>query len=309
MSVGRFGSSAGTPSLESSDLGTSLLPANLLSRMGRQVLGFFRSHPSGLMGFIIVLAWFVIALAAPFLSPHPPLEIFKDSIRAPPGPEFWFGTDRNGMDVFSRVIHAARLDLWIASTAVSISLVLGVTLGLVTGYIGGWVDWVTLRAMDVLQAFPVLILALAIVAALDQGIASVVLVIAFFDLPIYARLVRGEVLQIREATYVESARAIGNPTWRVLTVHVLPNAVSPVFIQAAQRMAWAVKITASLAFVGVGISVPTPEWGSMIRVGSENLLAGTWWPSIFPGLAVVTLVLGLNLLADALQVHLQPGDR
>lgn len=275
----------------------------------RAARDFLRSDISGTFGVALILLWLLLALLAPAVAPYSPVEIFQTQILQPPSAAHWFGTDVNGMDVFSRTIHAARLDLQIAGTAVTISLVVGVVLGLLTGYLGGWVDMVVLRLLDVLQAFPALILGLAVVAALQRGIASVIFVIAFLDIPIYARLIRAETFRIRETNYIEAARALGNPTWRILLVHVLPNSLPPVVIQSAVRMAWAVKITASLAFVGVGIQAPTPEWGSMIRVGSDGIMTGVWWPTVFPGLAVVTLVLGLNLLADALQSYLRPGGR
>jgi peptide/nickel transport system permease protein len=281
-------------------------------RMRRVLTGvgeFLRSDVSGTLGIALILVWVLLAVFASSLAPYSPVQIFSTEILKPPSAAHWFGTDINGMDVFSRVLHAARLDLQIAGTAVLISLVIGVVLGLVTGYVGGWVDMVVLRLLDVLQAFPALILGLAIVAALQRGIASVIFVIAFLDIPIYARLIRAETFRIRETNYIEAARALGNPTWRILAVHVLPNSLPPVVIQSAVRMAWAVKITASLAFVGVGIQAPTAEWGSMIRVGSDGIMTGVWWPTVFPGLAVVTLVLGLNLLADALQSFLRPGGR
>lgn len=278
-------------------------------RVVRAVSDFLRSDLSGAFGVALILMWLLLALFAPAVSPYSPVQIFGTEILKPPSSAHWFGTDINGMDVFSRTMHAARLDLQIAGIAVTISLVVGVALGLLTGYVGGWVDMLVLRVLDVLQAFPALILGLAIVAALQRGIASIIFVIAFLDIPIYARLIRAETFRIRETNYIEAARALGNPTWRILLVHVLPNSLPPVVIQSAVRMAWAVKITASLAFVGVGIQAPTPEWGSMIRVGSDGIMTGVWWPTVFPGLAVVTLVLGLNLLADALQSYLRPGGR
>jgi len=280
-----------------------------LRRTWRLVTDFLRGDWSGAIGAALILAWIFMAVFASVLAPYSPVEIFAGQILKPPSGLHWFGTDINGMDVFSRTLHAARLDLQIAGMAVGISLLIGVFLGLVTGYLGGWVDMIVLRLLDVLQAFPALILGLAIVAALQRGIASVVFVIAFLDIPIYARLIRAETFRIRETAYIEAAKSLGNPTWRILAVHVLPNSLPPVVIQSAVRMAWAVKITASLAFVGIGIQAPTPEWGSMIRVGSDGIMAGVWWPTVFPGLAVVTLVLGLNLLADALQSFLRPGGR
>ncbi len=280
-----------------------------LRRVATGVGDFLRSDLSGVIGIALIMSWVLIAIFASALAPYSPVQIFTEAILRPPSATHWFGTDINGMDVFSRVLHAARLDLQIAVTAVGISLIIGVFLGLVTGYLGGWVDMIVLRVLDVLQAFPALILGLAIVAALQRGIASIIIVIAFLDIPIYARLIRAETFRIRETNYIEAARALGNPTWRILSVHVLPNSLPPVVIQSAVRLAWAVKITASLAFVGVGIQAPTAEWGSMIRVGSDGIMAGVWWPTVFPGLAVVTLVLGLNLLADALQSFLRPGGR
>lgn len=283
-------------------------PPRLLRAL-RAIRDFLRSDLSGSVGAVIILIWFSLAVLAPAVSPYSPVEIFQSQILEAPSAAHWFGTDINGMDVFSRTLHAARLDLQIAGTAVLISLVAGVALGLLTGYVGGWVDMGVLRVLDVLQAFPALILGLAIVAALQRGIASVIFVIAFLDIPIYARLIRAETFRIRETNYIEAARALGNPTWRILLIHVLPNSLPPVVIQSAVRLAWAVKITASLAFVGVGIQAPTPEWGSMIRIGSDGIMTGVWWPTVFPGLAVVTLVLGLNLVADALQSYLRPGGR
>lgn len=271
-------------------------------------LAFARSSIAGSVGLLIVTAFIVVATFAEFIAPKPPLEIYGDNVLEAPSSEFWFGTDGNGMDVFSRTLHAARLDLYISVSSVLISIIAGVVLGLVAGYLGGWFDLVLLRTMDVLQAFPVIILALAVVAATQQSLTSVILVIAFLDTPIYARMIRGQVLSLRESMYVESARAVGNPSWRVMWRHILPNTLPPVVIQTAVRLAWAVKVTSALAFVGVGIQVPTPEWGAMIRQGSAYIISGEWWPSVFPGLALMLLVLGFNLLADAIQDHLDPRN-
>jgi len=280
----------------------------LTRRAWRQVRRFLATNRSGAIGAAIVGAYVAVAVLAPLLAPHPPTEVFPQAIDAAPSSRFWFGTDGNGMDVFSRTLFAAQVDLPIALTAVVSSLVVGTAIGLVAGYRGGWADLLMLRSMDVLQAFPVLILALAVVAATQQSIVAVVAVIALVDTPIYARLTRAEALHIRESTYVESARSVGNPDWRILLRHVLPNAVPPVLIQSSIRLSWAVKITASLAFVGVGIQVPTPEWGAMIRAGAGEVASGHWWASVFPGVALLVLALGFNLLADGLQEHLGRRD-
>lgn len=280
---------------------------------GRRILTavrrFVRSSPLGTAGLLIVLAYCLVALLAPVLAPHSPTQSFTGSILSPPGGQFLLGTDANGMDILSRVIHGARLDLLIAIVGVGLSIIAGITLGLVAGYWGGWFDSLLLRTMDVFQAFPILVLALALLAAAQGSLTSVILVIALVDTPVFVRLVRSETIQIRQSTYVESGRAVGNPTWRLLARHILPNAVPPVIVQAAVRLAWAVNIVAALAFVGVGIEVPTPEWGSMIKSGAQYISTGEWWAYTFPGLAILVLTLGFNLLADGLQDHLDPRRR
>jgi peptide/nickel transport system permease protein len=287
----------------------SAAPTSGWKALGANLSRFARRSKLGMTGAVIVLAFVLVALLAPWLAPHSPIESFTSDILTPPGAKFPLGTDGNGMDVLSRVLHAARIDLVIATTAVALSVVAGVILGLITGYVGGWLDTILLRAMDVFQAFPLLVLALAILAAAEGSLASVIFVIALVDTPVFVRLIRSQTQHIRELTYVEAARAMGNPTWRVLLRHILPNAIGPVIVQTAVRLAWAVNIVASLAFVGVGIKVPTPEWGSMIKSGAQYISTGEWWPYTVPGLAILVLTLGFNLLADGLQDHLDPRRR
>jgi len=277
-----------------------------IGRAVRSVGEFLRSSRYGAIGLGILAVYAVIALFGSFLTPYSPTQIFGGHALAPPGPIFKFGTDQNGMDILSRTIAAARVDMGVATASEAISVVLGVGLGLLTGFRRGWIDLVILRAMDVLQAFPVLVLAIAIVAATQQSISTAIFVIAFVDIPVYTRLIRGEVLLIRESTYIMAAIAVGNPLPRLLARHVLPNAVPPVVTQVAIRYAYAIKLIAALAFVGVGIHVPTPEWGSMIRTGTPSIISGLWWPTVFPGVAVGVLILGLNLLADGLQQYWDP---
>jgi peptide/nickel transport system permease protein len=295
------------------DLPPGAVPPQVTGRAGDNVLvaaarGFWRfctSGPAAFTGVVIVAAFVVMALLADVIVSTDPLRVFGD-VLAPPSGEHWFGTDGNGMDVFARTVHAARIDLVVSVSAVLLSIVVGVVLGLVSGYVGGWFEMILLRVMDVLQAFPALILALAVVAASQESITAVIFVIAFLDTPIFIRMTRGQVLSLREAMYVEAARSTGNSSWRVMWRHIMPNTLPPLIIQTAVRLAWSVKITSSLAFVGVGIQVPTPEWGAMIRHGSAYITSGEWWPSVFPGIALMVLVLGFNLLADATQDYLDP---
>ncbi len=264
-------------------------------------LNVCRSFPSIAVGLVIVGLYAAMALLAPWIAPMDPIMVHADAVLAPPSARFLLGTDGNGMDLFSRIIYGSRYAFGIAVPAVLLSIVIGLPVGLWAGYRGGWVDEILLRSMDLLRVFPSIILALTIVAATGQSITNVILVIGLLDAPIFARVVRAEILALRGGILIESARAIGNGTGRMLYVHVLPNSISGALTQISVRMAWAIRVSATLAFVGIGIQQPTPEWGAMIRQGAEYMVTGEWWVALFPGLALVTLIFGLNLAADGIQ--------
>lgn len=272
-------------------------------------LGFARRSPTFAIGFCTVVFFIFLAIFAPVIAPYSPTQIFSYDILHKPDTQFLFGSDGNGMDVFSRVIHGTRYAFGIAVPAGIIMLAIGLPLGVIAGYKGGMLDEILLRILDILRAFPTIILALAVVAAAGQSLISVVLVIGVLDSPIFARVVRAEVLALREATFVKAAIAIGNPPWRIMLIHILPNAILGATAQLPMRMAWAVRISATLAFIGVGIQAPAPEWGAMIRQGAEFVITGEWWVAVFPGLALMALVLGLNLLGDGLTDILDPRRR
>jgi peptide/nickel transport system permease protein len=275
-------------------------------RWVRRIGGISRRSPTLAAGFFIILGFAVMALLAPWITPFDPEFAQPRNVLAAPGGAHLMGTDGNGMDVFSRVIAGARWAFGIAIPAVLVGLLAGVPLGLYTGYRGGWFDEIAMRFFDALRVFPSIILALAVVAAAGPSLLNVVLVIGFLDSPVFARVVRAEVLALRHSTFVESAVSAGNPTWRILFVHILPNALQGAMAQTAVRAAWAVRISATLAFLGVGIQPPTPEWGAMIRQGAEYLVTGQWWVGVFPGIALILMVLGLNMLGDGLQDLLDP---
>lgn len=272
----------------------------------RRVVGISRRSPTLAIGAAILLGFALLALLAPWIAPHDPVAADPRNVLAPPGGAHLMGTDGNGMDVFSRVLAGAAWAFGIAIPAVLVGILVGVPLGLYTGYKGGWADEIIMRVFDALRVFPSIILALAVVAAAGPSLLNVVLVIGFLDSPVFARVVRAEVIALRNSTFVESAVAAGNPTWRILFVHILPNAIQGAMAQSAVRAAWAVRISATLAFLGVGIQPPTPEWGAMIRQGAEYLVTGQWWVGIFPGIALILMVLGLNMLGDGLQDLLDP---
>ncbi|WP_431282831.1 ABC transporter permease [Humitalea sp. 24SJ18S-53] len=273
------------------------------------LVGIARRSPTFAVGFLIVLAFALVAIFAPWLAPHNPVLSFPNHVLQPPQPGFLFGTDGNGMDLLSRIIHGSRYAFAILLPAGLISLTAGVPLGLLAGYRGGWVDEVLMRTTDVLRAFPTIILALAVVAAAGPSLVNVVLVVGLLDSPIFIRLVRAEVLALRNAPFVLAARAQGCSTGRIMLVHILPNAILGATAQLPIRMAWAVRISATLAFVGVGIQAPAPEWGAMIRQGAEYVISGEWWVATLPGVALILLVIGLNLLGDGVQDLLDPRRR
>ena len=277
--------------------------------LSRRVIGLSRRSGTAAVGFVIVLIFGLICVSAPWIIPYDPIQPFTDRLLQPPSAQHWFGTDGNGMDVFSRVIFATRYAFGVAIPAVLLSVAIGVPLGLWTGYRGGWLDEIIVRISDALRVFPLIVLALAVVAATGQSLLNVILVIGILDAPVFVRVVRAEVLQLRSSTFVEAAVAVGNPVRRILFVHLMLNATKGALAQVAVRAAWAVRITATLAFFGVGIDVPTPEWGSMIRQGAEYMATGQWWVGVFPGIALILMVFGLNLFGDGLQDLIDPRRR
>lgn len=278
------------------------------TRLGRWRLRVLGPQRSTTIGLAILVAFALAAIFAPLLAPYPPTQIIAGTPPlSPPSLDHWFGTDANGMDVLSRTIHATRLDFGIVGVGITIAFLLGGVLGLLAGYRQGWYDAVLLRVGDVLQAFPPLIFGLALLAVSRGSLVTVILVIGVLDAPAFMRLVRNETVRVRRSGFVEAARAIGNPTGRLLRRHIVPNTMPPLFYQGAVRFAFGVKLVAGLAFVGVGIAVPTPEWGAMINSGTRDILRGVWWTSMFPGAALMLLALGFNLLADGLQARFDPA--
>jgi len=284
-------------------------PSLWQSSLVQHAIGITRYSPTFTAGIIIVVIFAVLAILAPVLAPYSPTRTFPDAVLTGPSAAHWFGTDGNGMDVFSRVLYGCRYGFGIAIPALLLMLIIGVPAGLVAGYLGGLVDDILLRTFDVFRAFPTIVLALAVVAATGQSLIIVVLVIGFLEAPIFARIVRAEVLALRSSELVESAVVVGNPTWRILLLHLLPNSIRGATAQSAVRMAWSIRVSTTLAFIGVGIQAPAPEWGVMIRQGAEYINTGEWWIATFPGLALVGLVLGLNLLGDGAQELLDPKGR
>lgn len=249
------------------------------------------------------------ALFGPLLAPHDPLATNPSDALIGPSARYWFGTDQLGRDVFSRVLVATRLDMFIAFGAVLISCVVGSLIGAVLGYFGGTLDRVASRFTDVLMAFPLFVLAMAMVAALGNTLMNVIYATAIINLPFYIRLARAEVGVRRNLGFVEAARVGGSGHFRILLVFLLPNIASPVIIQASVNLGWALLNAAGLSFLGMGVRPPTPEWGILVAEGARYIASGQWWIFLFPGLALILAVFTFNLLGDALRDILDPRAR
>jgi len=219
-----------------------------------------------------------------------------------------FGTDELGRDVLSRVILAARVSVQVSLVSVGLALLAGVTIGLLSGFYGRWVDAVGMRSMDVIFSFPVMLLALAIVAMLGPGLVPAMLAIAIVYTPFFARITRASVLTVREETYIRAARSIGAGDARILRLHVLPNVMAPIIVQTSLSLAFAILTEAALSFLGLGVQPPQPSWGRMLFDG-RGFLSEAWWMAVFPGLAIFVTVLALNLIGDAMRDALDPRQR
>lgn len=261
--------------------------------------------PRTLIGAVSVALVAFAAIFAPLLAPYDPnLPDFSAAL-APPGAANWFGADDLGRDTFSRIVHGARASLLVGFLSVAGALVLGTALGLAAGYFGGLADALVMRCMDVLFAFPGILLALGITAALGPSLTNAILAIAVVNLPVFARLARSQALVIRALDYVEAKRALGFGPWSILARTVLPNALGPIVVQASLLFASAIITESYLSFLGLGVQPPTPTWGNMLRnaIGFMDMSA---WLACFPGIAIFATVLGFNLLGDGLRDRLDP---
>ncbi|MGI9451227.1 MAG: ABC transporter permease [Geminicoccaceae bacterium] len=278
-------------------------------------LAVLRRRPDFAIGYIIVGLIILLAIFAPLIAPFDPIKADPSVYLRPPGWPYLMGTDATGMDILSRVIYAPRVDLAIALAGTLVSAVVGVALGAAAGYyetVRGWGaigSGFVMRAADVIQAFPVFVFAIAVVAVIGQSIQSLVIAIAFVNAPIYLRLMRAQTLSVRRMRYVEAAYIAGTSDWDILTRHVIPNAMAPVLAQLSVNIGWAVLLTAALSFIGAGVEAPTPEWGSMIAMGFQNIVTGHWWPSIFPGLALAVTVFGFAVIGSSVEILADPARR
>ena len=267
-------------------------------------LRFLRHNPLALVGVLLLSAWVFISVAAPLLSRYEPLKQNVSKRLSSPGPEYQFGSDQLGRDVESRVFHAGRVSLPAGIAVVIQAMAIGTALGALAGYIGGWVDDVIMRITEVFQAFPTIILAMTIAAALGPSLTNAIIAMVVVWWPAFARLVRAQVKSVKTREFVEAARAIGVPEWRILLRTVLPNCIAPVIVLATLDLGNAILVFAGLSFLGLGPDPSVPEWGRMIADGIKNF--DQWWISAFPGLAIFTVVIAFNFVGDAIRDALDP---
>lgn len=256
-------------------------------------------------GAVVILIYLLTALVAPYFAPFDPIkQSLADSLK-PPSFSHFFGTDEYGRDIFSRIIFGARISLMIGVGAVGIAFFLGTILGTVSGYYGGRIDSIIMRIMDIMLSFPAILLAIVIVTILGPGMVNVLIAVGIQSTPMFARMIRGSVLSVKENEYILAARALGGSDFRILRKHVLPNCMAPMIVLGTLRIGTAIITASGLSFLGLGAQPPTPEWGAMLASG-RNYMRAALWVATIPGLAIMTVVFGFNLLGDGLRDAMDP---
>jgi len=265
----------------------------------------FRRNRFAVAGGAVVAILFVISLMAPFITPWDPAAINAYQVLMPPSASHWMGTDELGRDVFSRVIYGTRISLYVGFVAVGIALSIGALVGLASGFYGGWIDAILMRFVDIMLCFPTFFLILAMIALLEPSIWIIMLVIGVTSWMGVARLVRAEVLSIKERDYIMAARSIGASDMRIIFRHILPNAAAPMLVAATLGVGGAILTESALSFLGIGVQPPIPSWGNILTSG-KDYLEFAWWLSLFPGLAILVTVLAYNLLGEGIRDALDP---
>lgn len=270
-------------------------PAELDATVHRA--SFARRRPLAVLGMVILAVYIILGLIGPFFVGDPALTNPTEALR-PPSAEAWFGTDKFGRDVFARSIYAIRLDLTVGIVIAVGAMTIGSVIGVVAGYWGGRTDEILMRFTDIVLAFPGFVLALILVAVMGNSIPNVVIAVMVAYIPYFIRLTRAEVLSQRELEYVDGARLAGNRPWRVAFRHVMPNSLRPSLVQGTLVAGWAILTVAGLAFIGVGIRPPTPEWGVMVAEGAPDIITGQWWTALFPGAMIVLAAMAFHFIGD-----------
>lgn len=264
-----------------------------------------KQNKSAMVGLFIIFMLFVFAIFADVIAPYGIDDQDLSKALTPPNGEFWFGTDNFGRDIMSRLIYGSRISLMVGFIAVSISLIIGGSLGAMAGFFGGRLDNIVMRSMDILLAIPSILLAISIVSALGPSLRNVMIAVGISGIPSYARIVRASVITLKDQEFIEAARAVGTSNFRIITKHIIPNSLAPIIVQGTLGVAGAILSAAGLSFIGLGIQPPDPEWGAMLSAG-RGYIRDYSYISAFPGLAIMITIFGLNLLGDGLRDALDP---
>ncbi len=267
-----------------------------------------KKNKTALIGGYLILIFIIVVLIGPLFTVHDPLRVDYSTRLLPPSSDFWLGTDHNGRDIFTRLIHGMSITLYIGFLSVFVGMVIGVPMGILSGYYGKLLDTIIMRIVDVLLAFPGILLAIALVSVLGGSINNVIVAVGIFSIPGFARIVRGTTMAVSKLEYIEAVRALGASDLRIIFLHILPNIVSPIIVQATIRIAIAILIASGLSFLGLGAQPPTPEWGAMLSQGRSYMFDHPY-VALFPGLAIVSVVLAFNLFGDGLRDAFDPRTR
>ena len=276
--------------------------------LGKKLVSFCRSKPLGAISAAIIILTVLTAVFAPVIAPYDPLDLTHEPFIAPAG-QAWLGADELGRDVLSRVIYGARVSMYVGLASVIIGITLGTIIGIVSAYIGGVIDLTIQRIVDALMAFPAIIMALGLTAALGSSVNNIVAALVVILLPGAIRVIRAQVLSIKELDYTLAAQAIGARPTRIMLRHILPNVVASYIVLSTITLGLAIIIEASLTFLGVGVSADIPTWGGMLTEGAQKYIRTAWWLAVFPGLAISIVVFAINFLGDALRDTLDPRLR
>lgn len=270
----------------------------------------FMRNKLAVVGLVLIVFWVSMAIFAPLVVTHDPIvPDIKHKLLGPGQAGHLMGTDNFGRDIFSRIIYGARISIWSGLISVGIAFGIGLPLGGIAGYKGGWVSNVIMRLMDALSSFPSLVLAITIAASIGQGIASAMIAVGIVTIPNYARLTFAQTSSIKNMPYIEASRAVGKKTTATVVQHIFPNILPQLLVRATLGLGSAILIISSLSFLGLGISPPTAEWGNMISEGRLYIVSGQWWMTTFPGLAIMTTILGFNLVGDGIRDVMDPRVR
>ncbi|MCM3704306.1 MULTISPECIES: nickel transporter permease [Cytobacillus] len=281
------------------------VPVSKRKAKGADLAKALIKNKMSLVGGSIVLIYIILAVLAPLISPYDPFEIDLVNKLQSPSADHIMGTDDKGRDIFSRILYGSQLSLAVGFVSVFIGALFGIVLGIISGYYGGLVDTIIMRFIDVLLAFPGLLLALAIVSALGPSLINVMIAVGVFSIPTFARIVRGSTLSVKKMEYIDAIRVLGASDLKIIFVHILPNILSPIIVQGTLRLATSILSVAGLSFLGMGAQPPTPEWGAMLSDGRDFLFTAPHI-ALFPGIAIALIVLGFNLFGDGLRDALDP---